>query len=121
MIDRATYDKLTVARVRAAMQRHLGPDQAATTKQIAAEMGLRDDRRLRAILADHDGDAMLLGKTDAGIFMAETPEQAARFTAELTSKIRTELARLRRRKRFAKWMTLPPVEQLEQLGFGIAS
>lgn len=112
MTDRTTYGPLDVKRVKAAMQRHSGPERAATTKEIAAEMGLRDDRKLRQILSDYDGDVILLGKSGDGIFLAETPEQAAAFSAELDAKIWTQLKRRSRRKRFANAMSVRPVEQL---------
>lgn len=109
--DRASYTALGVAAVKRAMDKHVGPDQAATTKQIAAEMGLRDDRKLRQILSDYDGEAILLGKSGDGIFLATSPEQAAAFQAELEAKIWTLLKRRSRRKRLARAMFVRPVEQ----------
>lgn len=118
MSDRTSYSQADVAAVKAAMERHTGPDQAGTTKQIAAEMGLRDDRKLRQILSDYDGEVILLGKNERGIFLATSPDQAAAFSAELDAKIWTQLKRRSRRKRLARAMFVRPVEQL---GLGIAS
>jgi hypothetical protein len=111
------FNEADVKRVAAAMERHLGPERAITQNDFVREVGM-PERKVRAILAAYDGEAILLGKNGDGIFLATSPEQAAAFSAELDAKIWTQLKRRSRRKRLARAMFVRPVEQL---GLGIAS
>ncbi len=115
--DRAAYGRLDVARVRAAMERHVGPENAAPIGRIAREAGL-NERKVRAILSDYDGEAFLQGECGVGRFVARTPEEAGAMTARLKARALEELARVERREAFAAAMRVRPVEQL---ALGLAS
>jgi hypothetical protein len=115
--DRAVYGPLDVARVRAAMERHVGPENAAPIGRIASEAGL-PERKVRAILSDYDGESFLQGECGVGRYLARAPGEAEAMTARLRARALDELARVQRREAFAAAMRARPVEQL---GLGFAT
>lgn len=109
------FNEADVKRVAAAMAEHQGPERAITQGDIVRKLGM-PERKVRAVLAAYDGEAILLGKNSDGIFLATSPEQAAAFSAELDAKIWTQLKRRSRRRRLARAMFVRPVEQLTLSG-----
>lgn len=106
------YAATDVDRVAAVLDRHQGPQNAATEQRMALEAGM-PERRFRSVLTEHDGTRWLLGKVnhskagEGGLFVAVAPEDAASLTAELRSKQDTLAHRLGRRQAMAEAMVEP--------------
>lgn len=115
--ERTSYGPADVAAVKRVMDRHVGPENAADIVQIVKECDLAE-RKVRQILSDYDGVAMLQGECDAGRFVARTAEEAESMSAKLRARAVNEMARCDRRDAYAQAMKVRPVEQASM---GLAS
>lgn len=123
--EHTAHDRVDLARVRIVLERHTGPERAATEQQLAREAGMAE-RKFRACLADYDGIAFLVGKvnrskkSEGGIFLARSQDEAQALTAEIASKAETMGNRLGRRIAYAEEQQARRVEQLNLFGSKVA-
>lgn len=87
-----TATRAEAQRVYAALRNHVGKARAVKAADLALEAGV-SGRATRAAYAEADGRLFVLGHVHDGIFIAETPEEAAGHTAMLRARAVDELAR----------------------------
>lgn len=110
--EHTTYHADEVALVEAVLVKHRGPERAVREVDLVAEVDL-PERKVRAILAELDGERWLIGKVNrgagvaSGLFLATSAAEAASLSAEIRSKTTTLEARLRRRTEYAARLSAP--------------
>lgn len=102
-----------IVRVEYALAECVGPQNAKHIDQLSSRADV-PARKTRSAYAKLDGESFVLGKCASGLYVAETPEQAAALDAELLSKLRSLAERLRRRR--AWWKRQQTPTQMELFG-----
>ncbi len=96
-----SYSKEQLKRVTSFLATCTGPRHATTAEEICAVCEI-NGRSLRHLFSEQDGVLFLLAFHKDEIWLAQTVEEAEEFTGRMASQARKMMARVERRRVYAK-------------------